>query len=51
MAERSDHSDRDKRDRIKRLRERLANVQTTTVGESQLVSVLRGVLDLLADEL
>lgn len=44
---RSDHSDRDKRDRIERLRERLREAKTW----EQLRNVLKGVLDLLADEL
>jgi hypothetical protein len=47
MAERSDHSDRDKRDRIDRLRKRLK--EATVVADLQ--AVLRGILDLLADEL
>lgn len=48
---RSDHSDRDKRDRIERLRRRLDQVQTASVEGAQLVSVIKGILDLLEDEL
>lgn len=44
---RSDHSDRDKHERIERLRERLREAKTW----EQLRNVLKGVLDLLADEL
>lgn len=52
MAERSDHSDRDKRDRIERLRKRLQDIRLANDEASQvLVGVLRGILDLLADEL
>lgn len=42
------HQDRDKRDRIERLRERLAKVRTNPMD---LVNIIKGVLDLLADEL
>jgi hypothetical protein len=51
MAERSDHSDRDKRDRIERLRKRLADVPCKSSGELALRGILQGILDLLADEL
>jgi len=53
MAERSDHSDRDKRDRIERLRERLKKIEGPThlSGPNPLIGVIRGILDLLADEL
>lgn len=44
---RSDHSDRTKAERIERLRERLARV----TSPMQLVGVLKGILDLLSDEL
>lgn len=47
MPPRSDHSDRDKRDRIERLRKRLDAARTP----EQLRGVLQGILDLLADEL
>lgn len=44
---RSDHSDRDKMERIERLRQRLADAVT----HQRLVGVVKGLLDLLADEL
>jgi hypothetical protein len=47
MMPRSDHSDRDKRERIERLKQRLANADTAR----KMGDVLKGVLDLLADEL
>lgn len=50
MAERSDHSDRDKRDRIERLRKRLEAAKSSGRFDA-LVGVLQGILDLLADEL
>jgi hypothetical protein len=43
---RSDHSDRDKAERIKRLRERVQNIADPAVR-----AVFMGLLDLLADEL
>jgi hypothetical protein len=46
---RSDHSDRDKRDRIARLKQRVDDALATDVRA--LRNVLKGVLDLLADEL
>lgn len=48
---RSDHSDRDKAERIKRLKERLDLVRADHEQLRPLVSILKGVLDLLADEL
>ena len=49
---RSDHSDRDKRDRIERLRKRLEAVkETSTNTDPRLIGLLQGLLDLLADEL
>jgi len=45
---RSDHSDRDKAARIARLKERLAKVYTNPMD---MVPILKGILDLLADEL
>lgn len=50
---RSDHSDRDKRDRIERLKRRLDDAMLAQVGEPRnpLVPILKGILDLLADEL
>lgn len=39
------------RDRIKRLRKRLDDVQVTSTEAAQLVSVIKGMLDLLEDEL
>jgi hypothetical protein len=50
---RSDHSDRDKRDRIERLRKRLDAIVIADVDATakRLRDVLRGLLDLLADEL
>lgn len=41
------HSDRDKRDRIERLRRRLENADTAR----KLTDVVKGILDLLEDEL
>lgn len=42
---------RSKRDRIERLRQRLEQARLTGAGDSPLVAVLKGILDLLADEL
>ena len=50
MAERSDHSDRDKRDRIERLRKRLDDLGKQGHFHPY-ASVIKGILDLLADEL
>lgn len=47
---RSDHSDRDKRERIERLRKRLDTFVRET-GNHPLVTVIKGILDLLDDEL
>lgn len=47
---RSDHSDRDKAERIRRLRERLDKAKAAGSFDD-LVAVLKGLLDLLADEL
>lgn len=49
MMARSDHSDRSKAERIARLKQRLADA--TPAGPATLAVVLKGVLDLLADEL
>lgn len=48
MMARSDHSDRDKRERIERLRQRLSDARERPAA---LAAVLKGLLDLLADEL
>lgn len=45
---RSDHSDRDKAERIARLSRRLDAIKT---ADPFLVAILKGILDLLADEL
>ena len=42
---------RSKADRIRRLRKRLDDVQTDTVANTQLISVIKGLFDLLEDEL
>jgi hypothetical protein len=42
---------RSKADRIRRLRKRLDDVQTDTVANAQLISVIKGLFDLLEDEL
>lgn len=44
----SDHSDREKAERIDRLKKRLDAVND---GRNPLVPILKGILDLLADEL
>ena len=54
MTARSDHSDRSKRDRIERLRKRVDDLQQhgpATAEIRSLIGILRGLLDLLADEL
>lgn len=48
---RSDHSDRTKAERIERLRERLRVVENSDAAPRGLVNVIKGVLDLLSDEL
>lgn len=48
---RSDHSDRDKSDRIERLRKRLREAQQSGNTQRELPNILQGILDLLADEL
>lgn len=45
---RSDHSDRDKQERIERLRQRLAAAPQT---RQAILGIIKGILDLLADEL
>lgn len=45
---RSDHSDRDRRERIRRLRVRILN---SGIADVQVRSMLYAILDLLADEL
>lgn len=45
---RSDHSDRSKAERIQRLKERVAAMPQT---REAIVGILKGLLDLLADEL
>lgn len=45
---RSDHSDRDKLERINRLRERIAAGPQT---RQAVLGIIKGILDLLADEL
>lgn len=42
---------RTKGERIRRLRKRLDDVQNGTVEGAQLISVIKGLLDLLEDEL
>lgn len=51
MAERSDHSDRDKRDRIERLKRRLDEIVVLDEPTKKLRAIIKGLLDLLADEL
>lgn len=46
-----DQEKRSRKERIARLKRRLDHVQTATVEGAQLVSVLKGLLDLLDDEL
>lgn len=48
MTARSDHSDRDRAERIKRLRQRLRHSDLST---GDLAAIIQGILDLLADEL
>lgn len=48
---RSDHSDRDRAERIARLKMRLERIPASDANASYLAGVLKGVLDLLADEL
>lgn len=48
---RSDHSDRDKATRIARLKQRLDSAKDAPNRVLALADILRGILDLLADEL
>jgi hypothetical protein len=50
---RSDHADRGRGDRIRRLRDRLDKVQCEKpqVAAAQLVAIFKAMLDLLSDEL
>lgn len=47
---RSDHSDRSPQERVQRLRERLRDVKPPNTTP-QLIGILHGLLDLVADEL
>lgn len=51
MAERSDHSDRDKRERIERLRQRVRKMSQDDPSNIVVAGIFLGILDLLADEL
>lgn len=52
MAEaRSDHSDRSKRERIRRLRERVQRLSQDDPSSIVAVGIILGILDLLDDEL